>query len=168
MGLRVRDLGVSFEISIGILSLFLTAFVRTLQVGRLNVRGTASHRDLLDSDLAGQDAYLLEYYYLFQCRPRVFHRRGLVIGLAIGLGFVRDWVLFRYRTSFVFTVRVRATPSVVSRNVGRRADLSGHWELDIPRSVLTKAFRVFTLGQRQKLVTLIVFERAFASSFRCI
>ena len=149
MGLRVRDLGVSFEISIGILSLFLTAFVRTLQVGRLNVRGTASHRDLLDSGLAGQDAYLLEYYYLVQCRPRVFHRRGLVIGLVVGLGSVKDWVLLRYRTRFVFIVRVRATPIVVSRNVGRRADLSGHWELDIPSSVLTRVFRVCTLGQRQ-------------------
>ena len=82
----------------------------------------------------------------------MFHRRGLVIGLAIGLGFVRDWVLFRYRTSFVFTVRVRATPSVVSRNVGRRADLSGHWELDIPRSVLTKAFEIPQLSRRKPRV----------------
>ena len=147
--------------------LFLTALLRALQVGLLNVRGAASHRDLPDSGPAGPDAYLLEYYYLFQCRPRVFHRRGLVIGLALGLGFARDWVLLRYQTRFVFIVRVRATLTVVSRNVGRRADLSGHWELDIPSSVLTRLFRVFTLGQRQKLVTLIVFERAFAFSFRC-
>ena len=150
------------------LSLLLTALLRALQVGLLNVRGAASHRDLPDSGPAGQDVYLLEYYYLFQCRPRVFHRRGLVIGLAVGLGFVRDWVLFRCRTSFVFIVRVRATPTMVSRNVGRRADLSGHWELDIPSSPLTRVFRVFTLGQRQNLVTLIVLKRAFAFSFRCI
>ena len=74
----------------------------------------------------------------------MLHRWGLVIGLAIGLGFVRDWVLFRYRTSFVFIVRVRATPSVVSRNVGRRADLSGPWELDIPSSVLARVFQSFS------------------------
>ena len=75
--------------------------------------------------------------------PGISYRTSVRIGVRQGLGFARDWALLRYRTRFVFIVRVRATLTVVSRNVGRRADLSGHWELDIPSSVLTRLFQSF-------------------------